>query len=105
MLYVGLKSWSLNMAVITLEIYRETQQTLEEAFGPALNRAALEALAVEGYRQGKFSAYQVQKLLGLEDRWQTQEWLGGRGVPLNYTLEDLDADRATLDRVLGPDHR
>jgi predicted HTH domain antitoxin len=84
---------------IHLEIDHDTQQALEEAFGQGLSRAAIEALSIEGYRTGKLSAYQVQKLLGFEDRWQTQDWLATRGIPLNYTSEDLEADRQTLDRT------
>ena len=48
------------------------------------------------------SAFEVQTLLGFEDRWQTEAWFASRKVPLNYSLEDLDADRATLNRTLGP---
>lgn len=90
---------------ITLELDSEAQQALEKAFGEELNRAAIEALAIEGYRLGKLSMHQVQELLGFEDRWETQDWLGGRGVSLSYTLEDLESDRATLDRVLHLESR
>jgi hypothetical protein len=44
---------------------------------------------------------QVRRLLGLESRWDAEEWLGKRGIHLNYTIEDLRADRETLDRLLG----
>ena len=86
---------------VTLDISEDTQRALEQAFGQGLSRAALEALAIEGYRLGKLSTYQIQTLLGFEDRWETQDWLGKRGICLNYTLEDLESDRLTLDRVLG----
>ncbi len=88
---------------VTLEIDANTQRTLEEVFGQGLSRAALEALAIEGYRMGKLTTYQVQTLLGFENRWETQEWLGRRGVNINYNVEDLESDRITLDRVLGTD--
>ena len=39
-------------------------------------------------------------MLGL-DYWQTERFLTERNVPLNYSLGDLQADRATLDEVLG----
>jgi len=35
------------------------------------------------------------------DYWQTEHFLTGRSIPLNYSLGDLQADRATLDEVLG----
>lgn len=66
-----------------------------------MDRAALEALIIEGYRAGKLSAAEVGKLLRLGDRWSVNQWLADRRVPLNYTLEDLEADRAALDDLLG----
>jgi hypothetical protein len=90
---------------LMLEIDVITQRVLEEAFEGNLERAALEALAIEGYRQAKPSTYQVQKLPGFEDRWQTQRWLGERGAHLNYDIDGLEADRAALDRLLGRERR
>jgi hypothetical protein len=90
---------------VTIQIPDEAENVLRNAFGENLSRAALEAMAVEGYRTGKLSAYEVQTLLGLEDRWETESWLGSRGVSRNYSVEDLEADRETLRRVLGPVQR
>lgn len=87
---------------VSIDIPKEAEGVLNAAFGDALNRTALEAVAIEGYRAGKLSHYEVQSLLGFEDRWETEAWLGGKGVHLNYGLEDLEADRATLERILGP---
>ena len=64
-------------------------------------RTALEAVALHGYRSGTLSIFQVQELLGLRDRQQTQTWLGTHGAQQSYSLSDLDADRATLDTLLG----
>lgn len=86
---------------IELNIPDEAEQTLRQAWGDTLDRAALEALAIEGYRTGRLSSAEVGELLGLEDRWTVARWLGERHVPLNYTADDLEADRRTLDRVLG----
>lgn len=30
------------------------------------------------------------------DYWQVEQFLAARGVPLNYTASDLEADAATL---------
>ena len=38
-------------------------------------------------------------MLGL-DYWQTERFLADHNVALNYSLGDLQADRATLDEVL-----
>jgi hypothetical protein len=61
----------------------------------------LEALVIEGYSTGRLSALEVGRLLSLEDRWLVRQWLADRKVPIKYSLEDLDADRQTLDRILG----
>lgn len=87
--------------VINLNIPDDHEQTLRKVWGQNLDRAALEALAIEGYRAGKLSAAEVGRLLGLIDRWEVNRWLAERRVPLNYTLSDLEADRHTLDQVLG----
>ena len=66
----------------------------------AVGRHVLEDAAIEGYRHGRLSQRQVGDLLAL-DYWQTETFLKQRGVPLNYSPADLDADRATLDKILA----
>ena len=66
----------------------------------AVGRHVLEDAAIEGYRDGRLSHRQVGDLLVL-DYWQTETFLQQRGVPLNYSPADLDADRATLDKILA----
>jgi predicted HTH domain antitoxin len=90
---------------VTIDIPADAERLLRQAFGDDLERTALEAIAVEAYRGGKLTTYEVQLLLGFEDRWETETWLGGRGVFRNYGPEDLEADRETLQRVLGPVQR
>lgn len=86
---------------INITISKDLEQTLRNAWGNDLDRAALEALAIEGYRSSKLSAAEVGRLLGLADRWAVNQWLAQHKVPLAYSLEDLEADRRTLDRLLG----
>ena len=62
----------------------------------------MEALAIQGYRSNKLSRFAVQTILGFDNLWDTEEWLGDHGVVSNYSLADLEADRQTLDRLLGP---
>ena len=66
-----------------------------------LPRCALEALAVDAYRERVLTAYEVQRLLGLSSRWKTEEFLKGAGADLGYTEEDLREDAATLRRSLS----
>ncbi|MEY2466246.1 MAG: hypothetical protein QOD03_767 [Verrucomicrobiota bacterium] len=58
-------------------------------------RAVLEDAAIEGYRDGRLTHRQVGDLLGM-DYWQVEQLLEARGVPLNYSAADLEADAATL---------
>ena len=74
--------------------------SLRQSRGEDLGRAALESLTLDGYRAGDLSLYQVQRLLGFDNRYDTEEWLGHRGVFPSYSLGDLRADRDTLDRLL-----
>ncbi len=85
---------------IDLPISKEAEQLLRDAWGDGLGQTAFEALVIEGYRCGKFGSATVRKLLNHESRWVTERWLAERGVCANYSLEDLQADRRTLDAIL-----
>lgn len=60
-----------------------------------LPRAALEALALEGYRSHRFSDGQLRKMLGFTSRIQVHAFLKDHQVPLHYSLADLEQDRTT----------
>jgi predicted HTH domain antitoxin len=60
----------------------------------AIGRHVIEDAAIERYRAGRLSHRQVGEALGL-DYWQ-EAFLKERGVPLNYSATDLEADAATL---------
>lgn len=63
-----------------------------------LSRAALEALALEGYRVRRLTESQVRRLLGFETRMEVHAFLKEHGVPLNYAMDDLEQDLATICR-------
>jgi predicted HTH domain antitoxin len=65
-----------------------------------LERKVLEATAIEGYREEKLSHSQVGRMLGL-NRFETDEFLKLHNVPLNYSIEDLEQDRRTLDKLFS----
>jgi predicted HTH domain antitoxin len=65
----------------------------------AVSRHVMEDAAIEGYRAGRLSHRQVGEMLAL-DYWQTETFLKERGVPLNYSAADLDADKVTFDKIL-----
>jgi predicted HTH domain antitoxin len=60
-----------------------------------LPRAAVEALALEGYRSKRFSDGQLRRMLGFSSRMQVHAFLKERGVHLHYSLADLEQDRET----------
>ena len=70
--------------------------------GGTPERAALETLAVSLFREGRLSHVELSKVLGL-DRFQTGAVLNRHEV-INggLTPEELELERAALDRVLGP---
>ncbi len=66
-----------------------------------LARDLLESYALEGYKSGKLTAYQVQELLGFETSMEVDAFLKAHHVPLEMTLEDLEEGRQALDALLG----
>ena len=90
------------MSSLTIQLPEEAEQTFRQTWGESLDRTALEALIIQGYRQRKFGISTVRRLLGLASRWEAEQWLGAQGVNWNYSAEDLEQDRATLDELLGP---
>ncbi len=73
-------------------------------------RAALEAIAIEGYRSDRLSEYEVQQLLGFGYFEQVHAFLKEHGVYLHYSMEDLEHDLAEARRFAtlkadSPEHR
>jgi predicted HTH domain antitoxin len=66
-------------------------QIISEGKDPA--RAALEALALEGYRSEQISEAEIRQLLGLETRMEVHAFLKEHGAFLHYSLEDAAKDR------------
>jgi predicted HTH domain antitoxin len=65
----------------------------------AIGRHVVEDAVIERYRAGRLSHRQVGEALGL-DYWQAEAFLKERGVPLNYSVADLDADAGALEKIL-----
>jgi hypothetical protein len=63
---------------------------------PDLSRAALEALALEGYRSKRLSEAQVRRMLGLRTRMQVHAFLKAHNVHLNYSADELEKDFESL---------
>ena len=61
------------------------------AGGPV--RAALEAIALEAYRNDRLSEAEVRRLLAFETRMEVDAFLKEHGISLPYTYEDFPPDR------------
>ena len=61
--------------------------------------AALEATALEAFRERKLTGYQLRTLLGIPSRFDLWEFLKERQID-TYTLEDLEHDLAVLKTAL-----
>jgi predicted HTH domain antitoxin len=60
-------------------------------------RKVVEDAVIERYLSGRLSQRQVGEALGF-DYWQTEAFLRERGVPVNYSVADLEADEAALKK-------
>jgi predicted HTH domain antitoxin len=67
--------------------------------GADISRAALEALAVEGYRTERLSESEIRQLLGFETRMEVHAFLKERGAWMHYSLDDLERDRESALRI------
>jgi len=83
---------------VKLDIPHDVEESLRAAWGD-LDRAATEALVIESYRSGRLSIGEVARILGVATRYEAEQWLGGRGVSWNYSAEELEADRRTIERL------
>ncbi len=64
-----------------------------------LSRQMLEAYAIENYRQMRMSLGQLSELLDLSID-EANALLKEHNVPLNVTIEDLEADRRAVEIFL-----
>jgi len=87
------------MVEVTVKLPDNVARTLGNTLAD-VGRRLLENAAIEGYRAGQLSHRDVGEMLTL-DYWQTEKFLTENHVPLNYSLADLESDRATLEKILG----
>jgi len=81
---------------VTLHVPHDVGKRLTAAGGD-VSRRALEALALEGYREHALALYQVSEMLGLS-RVETEDFLGQHQVPLSAIGEaDLDREEALFE--------
>ncbi len=79
---------------VKIELPEDIEHCLEKQWGN-LPRHTLEALAIEGYRARVLSRSQVRRMLGFETRAEVDEFMKRAGVPLDYSVDDLEHDAET----------
>ena len=82
--------------ILDLPISPALSETLRQRL-PSLDRAALEGLALEGYRHDALSLAQVRELLGFETRWEAQDFLASFGSWPDYATESLSAELSPIE--------
>jgi len=86
---------------ITFQLPAGVEQRLR-AQSPDLDSEAREASSLELFRRGKLSHFELSQVLGL-DRFETDAYLKHHNVfEGSLTMADLEADRRTLENLLGP---
>lgn len=89
---------------VTIQLPVDVEQRLRAEFAD-LDTEAKEALALDLFRRGRLSHYELSRVLGL-DRFETDAYLKRHNVfEGSLTMQDLDEQSQTLERVLGPVRR
>lgn len=83
---------------LTIEIPDEVAARLR-VVGGDLSRRALEALLADEYRQGHLTKPDLRQALGFQTSDQIDTFLKAHGVWIDYTVEDLERERASLRRL------
>ena len=69
------------------------------ASGESVSRRALEGLALEEFKRGNLTEPELRKMLGVETRYELDGFLKSHGIFEEYTLDDLEQERADLRRL------
>jgi predicted HTH domain antitoxin len=80
---------------VAIDIPDEIGRVLAAQAG-GVSRAVLQAVAAEAYRSGAITTAEVQQMLGLQSRWETESFLRRAGAYHDYTMDDLARDIAAI---------
>ncbi len=83
---------------LNLEIPDDLGERLA-ATGEDLSRRALEGFALAEYKSGRVTKSELRRLLGLATRYELDGFLKAHDVWMNYTIDDLRQEVATLERL------
>jgi len=76
---------------VAIEIPDDIGRVLAAQAG-GVSRAVLEAVAIEAYRSNAITSAQVQQMLGMRSRWETESFLRRAEAYHDYTMDDLERD-------------
>lgn len=82
-----------------MQVVLEIPDEMARQFAPdgeGLSRAALEALALEGYRTKRLTESKLRRLLGFESRFDVHGFLKEHDCYLHYSQEDFDRETETI---------
>lgn len=89
---------------LTIQLPKEVEERLR-AQSPDLEAQARETVVLDLFRKGRLSHLELSQVLGL-DRFETDAYLKLHNVfEGSLTMEDLEADRRTLENLLGKGDR
>ena len=80
---------------VAIEIPEDVFHRLTEQWGN-LPRRSLEAVALEAYRAGVLTEFEVQRMLNLASRWEVETFLKRENAYLDYSKADLEDDVAAI---------
>lgn len=69
------------------------------ASGADLSRRALEAFALEEYKNERISKAELRRLLEIPSRYELDGFLKAYGVWIEYGMEDFRREQEALDRL------
>ena len=86
------------LMIVTLEIPDDIAAGWPQG-SDGMARTVLEDFAVEAYRQGRLTAFQLRQLLGHGSRWETRDFLASHDALPGLTLEEVLKDAAVAAAI------
>jgi hypothetical protein len=83
---------------LTVQIPDDLARSMSAAGGD-LSRRALEALAIEEFKNGHITRPELRRLLGFQTRYELDGFLKAHEVYEDYTMEDLERELEGLKRL------
>lgn len=83
-----------------LDIPDEVAAAIRNGTDVPLSRRLLELAAIQAHEADLITERDVMDMLGFESREELYEFFKRYDVRSNYTIEDLERDRATLSALL-----